>query len=116
MDCKLNNCSWWSEKGCTASDEGAFCPLKKMTESSSAEWQDHDAALIAKDDDITNPSHYTYGKIECIDYIRDKNFDFCLGNAIKYITRAGRKGDAIKDLRKAIQYIEFEIEKLGGWI
>ena len=64
MDCKLNNCSWWSEKGCAASDEGAFCPLKKMTESSSAEWQDHDAALIAKDDDITNPSHYTYGKIE----------------------------------------------------
>ena len=49
MECKLNNCSWWSAEGCTASDEGAFCPLKKMTESSSAEWQDHDAALIKQE-------------------------------------------------------------------
>lgn len=49
MECKLNNCSWWSKDGRTASDEGAFCPLKKMTESNNAEWQDHDAALIKQE-------------------------------------------------------------------
>ena len=35
--------------------------------------------------------------------------NFNLGNAVKYVSRAGRKGDKIEDLRKAIQYIEFEI-------
>lgn len=49
MECKVINCSWWSKDGCTASDEGAFCPLKKMAESNNAEWQDHDAALIKQE-------------------------------------------------------------------
>ena len=40
--------------------------------------------------------------------------NFNLGNAVKYVSRAGRKGDKIEDLRKAIQYIEFEIEELEG--
>ena len=39
-------------------------------------------------DNIKHPSHYTYGKIECIDFILDKNLDFPLGNAVKYIVRA----------------------------
>ena len=34
------------------------------------------------------------------------------GNAVKYISRAGRKGSAVEDLRKAIQYLEWEIERL----
>ena len=56
-------------------------------------------------DNILHPSHYTYGKIECIDYIIDKEFNFCLGNAIKYITRAGKKENEEyqKDLEKAIK-------------
>lgn len=65
-----------------------------------------------QNDPVNHPEHYTYGTIECIDYITDKQFDFCLGNAIKYITRAGRKKDVIEDLRKAIWYIEKEIEVL----
>lgn len=65
-----------------------------------------------ENDSVNHPEHYTYGKIECIDYITDKQFDFCLGNAVKYITRAGHKQDAIEDLRKAIWYIEKEIEVL----
>lgn len=63
-------------------------------------------------DPVNHPSHYTYGNIECIDYIEDKNFDFNLGNAIKYITRAGHKADAIEDLEKAVFYINREISKL----
>lgn len=73
-------------------------------------------------DNIKHPSHYTYGKIECIDFILDKKLDFPLGNAIKYIVRAGHKASAdktllekqIEDLKKAIQYIEFEIKFLKG--
>ena len=66
---------------------------------------------------VSHPSHYTDTKIEVIDFIVDKKFDFCLGNAIKYICRAGKKDPTktIEDLRKAIQYINFEIDKvLGG--
>ena len=44
-------------------------------------------------DKINMPDHYAGTKIEVIDYIEDKNLCFCLGNAIKYISRAGRKLD-----------------------
>lgn len=63
-------------------------------------------------DDVSNPSHYTDGrKYEPRKVIADWGLNFNLGNAVKYISRAGRKGDKIEDLRKAIQYIEFEIEE-----
>jgi len=67
---------------------------------------------IQDDDPVSHPSHYTTGKIEVKDYIADKNFNFFLGNVIKYVSRAGLKGDAVTDLMKARQYIDFEIERL----
>lgn len=75
-----------------------------------------------KTDAVAHPAHYTYGKIECIDFILDKQLDFPLGNAVKYIVRAGRKKSAtktdeekrIEDLRKAIQYLQFEIDHIEG--
>mgnify|MGYP003045773409 CR=1 FL=1 len=64
-------------------------------------------------DVVSHPSHYTEGrKYEPRKVIADWGLNFNLGNAVKYISRAGRKGDKIEDLRKAIQYIEFEIEEL----
>jgi len=59
-------------------------------------------------DNVNHPSHYTYGKIECIDFIMDKDLDFCRGNAIKYIIRAGRKEGSpwYEDIEKAIKYLE----------
>lgn len=48
-------------------------------------------------DPVNHPSHYTYGKIETIDYIEDKGLGFNLGNAVKYISRAGHKYDTIED-------------------
>lgn len=61
--------------------------------------------MFDKENDVVNhPSHYTTGKIEVIDYIEDKDFGYHLGNAIKYISRAGKK-DPTKtkeDLEKAI--------------
>lgn len=64
-------------------------------------------------DPVNNPRHYTEGRQhEPIDVIEDWGLDFQLGNAVKYISRAGRKGNAVQDLRKAIWYIEREISKL----
>lgn len=56
--------------------------------------------------------HYQDGGIEPIDYINSHNFNFNIGNCIKYCSRAGLKGDAIEDLQKAIHYLQFEIERL----
>ena len=56
--------------------------------------------------------HYQSGGIEPIDFINSHNFNFNIGNCIKYCARAGLKGDAITDLKKAIDYLNFEIERL----
>ena len=67
-----------------------------------------------KNDPVNHPSHYTDGKIEVIDYIKDKGLGFCLGNAVKYISRAGKKDPEkeIEDLRKADWYIILRIKEL----
>lgn len=63
---------------------------------------------------VNHPNHYNSGKIEVIDYIEDQNLNFSRGNAIKYISRAGKKDPAaeIEDLEKAAWYINREIERL----
>ena len=62
---------------------------------------------------IKHPSHYTAGrKYEPKDVIRDWELNFNLGSVVKYISRAGRKGDKIEDLEKARQFLDFEIEAL----
>lgn len=65
-------------------------------------------------DAVNHPSHYTDGKIEVIEYIEDKKLDFCLGNAVKYISRAGKKDPSktIEDLEKAKWYLERKIKQL----
>lgn len=73
-----------------------------------------DPVKLNKDsfDVIHRPSHYTEGrKYEPRKVIADLDLSFNLGNAVKYLARAGRKGAKIEDLRKAIQYIEFEIDE-----
>ena len=73
-------------------------------------------------DNVNHPQHYTWIKelcgIEVIDITR--HMDFCLGNAAKYILRAGHKKDAsltdtdkkVEDLKKAIWYINDEIKRI----
>lgn len=64
-------------------------------------------------DAVSKPSHYTEGrKYEPKDVIRDWDLNFNLGNAVKYVARAGRKDDIIQDLKKARQYLDFEIDYL----
>lgn len=67
---------------------------------------------------VNHPRHYSSlpatcecGKpIECIQVVRHCDFD--IGNAIKYLWRAGHKGDALEDLKKAAWYINDKIEQL----
>ena len=64
---------------------------------------------------INHPDHYAAGReYEPIDVIEDWDLDFCLGNALKYISRAGRKDPSktVEDLKKAIWYIDREIRKV----
>lgn len=66
-------------------------------------------------DPVNSPSHYAEGRqYEPINVIEDWQLNYRLGNAVKYISRAGRKQDAVEDLRKAVWYIEREIESLEG--
>ncbi len=79
---------------------------KKLT--SYEEQQASDSA-----DDICHPAHYTShpSGVECIEITEE--FSFNIGNAIKYLWRAGLKGDALSDLRKAEWYIRREISRRG---
>lgn len=59
---------------------------------------------------VAHPSHYTQGKVECIDALRaclgPEGFrGFCRGNAIKYLWRLGHKGNPDVNLAKAQQYL-----------
>lgn len=77
---------------------------------------------IKSEERVCHPSHYTWLKelcgIEVIDIVR--HMDFCLGNAVKYIMRSGRKSEngmsdkekTIEDLKKAVFYINDKIKLL----
>jgi len=63
-------------------------------------------------DKVNHPEHYRKhpSGIECIQVT--EHMGFCLGNAIKYIWRAGHKGSVLEDLKKARWYLDREIERL----
>lgn len=77
---------------------------------------------MAKKDNVNHPKYYTSDPsgIECIDITRHRNFN--IGNAIKYLWRAGLKEDKdrklidkqVEDLNKAVWYLVDEIHRLGG--
>ena len=66
---------------------------------------------MAQFDAVNHPAHYTAhpSGVECIQITEHMNF--CIGNAMKYLWRAGLKKDAITDLEKAIWYIKREIAR-----
>jgi hypothetical protein len=66
---------------------------------------------IFNEDKVNHPRHYKShpSGIECIQVTEHLNF--CLGNAIKYIWRADDKENDIEDLRKAVWYVNREIER-----
>lgn len=58
--------------------------------------------------DPTSPAHYDFNGVQVIDITR--HLSFPLGNVVKYVTRAGRKGDVLEDLLKAQVYLTWAIE------
>ncbi len=74
-----------------------------------------EAARIAREapirDNVNKPSHYNQGQIEPIDVITDWQLDFCLGNTVKYISRAEHKDNYLQDLYKARYYLNREIKE-----
>ena len=62
--------------------------------------------------DPTNPPHYKTPGPEVIQLTRHLNFN--RGNAVKYLCRAGKKGDEVEDLKKALWYVADEIQRLTG--
>jgi hypothetical protein len=65
---------------------------------------------IPQVDMVNSPAHYKVGGIETIDFIEAKGLSYNLGNVVKYVTRAGHKGDRKQDLEKARWYLTREIE------
>lgn len=82
---------------------------------------DDDGNEIVKNsgnNNVDHPSHYTFGDIEVIDYIRDKltptEFQgYCMGNVLKYVSRWRHKGGA-EDLKKARNYLNWGIDSAEG--
>ena len=66
-------------------------------------------------DHVNHPPHYCADRYyEPIDVIEDWGLGFHLGNAVKYISRAGRKDDELTDLKKALWYVQRRIKQLEG--
>jgi hypothetical protein len=63
---------------------------------------------------VDHPEHYQANGIETIEVIEGYNLNFNLGNVIKYILRADKKGNKKQDLEKAQWYLKREIEKFKG--
>jgi hypothetical protein len=68
-----------------------------------------------KPDQVNHPEHYggSESTYEAIKVIEAWELGFCLGNVVKYISRAGKKGSKLEDLKKAQWYLNREIEKLS---
>ena len=69
--------------------------------------------MTIENDPVNHPAHYTKhpSGIECIQITEHMNF--CLGSAMKYIWRAGLKGDAVEDLKKAKWYLDRELDRIA---
>jgi hypothetical protein len=69
---------------------------------------------IQNESKINHPQHYGGDNpYETIKVIEAWQLNFHLGNVVKYISRAGKKGDKIEDLRKAMWYLQREIDNLS---
>ena len=60
---------------------------------------------------VDHPSHYNQGN-ETIEYIESWSMNYNTGNVIKYVTRAGYKDNQLEDLKKAMWYLQREIDRI----
>lgn len=75
--------------------------------------QDDNDAKPLKNDPVNHPAHYTaYPNVEVIEITAQMNF--CIGNAVKYLSRAQFKGKEEEDIQKALWYIRHELDELNS--
>ncbi|MFD5069168.1 DUF3310 domain-containing protein [Streptomyces sp. NPDC058369] len=92
--------------------------LESVYDALSAEPSSDDSNVVTRSDVVNHPSHYADGwsnGAEVIDITEHLNFN--RGNAVKYLSRAGKKGGPekeLEDLQKALWYVSREVERLGG--
>ena len=67
---------------------------------------------MSKDNNAIQPSHYKAGEFDVIAFCQLHDINFDLGNVIKYVTRAGYKNDQLEDLKKAMWYLQREIDRI----
>lgn len=69
---------------------------------------------MAQDEAVNHPAHYggADNPYEAIKVIDAWGLGFCLGNTVKYISRAGKKESRLQDLKKALWYLAHEIETM----
>ena len=106
---------YWGELQRSKSPEGIL-PSTQVEPILSAVESERDRTA---QDMVNSPDHYTAGGVETIDSIqasmlRGEFQAYCRGNAIKYLSRAGRKGPAREDIRKAVWYLEKWLEVEDG--
>lgn len=91
-----------------------MCSVRSVDSCQSGDIVLSGSADTISDDNINHHSHYTDEKIEVADFITDKGLNFCRGNVVKYVARAGKKDPKkeIEDLRKARWYIDREIRRM----
>ena len=96
-------------------EDGTLIPsmqvLKRISEALNIDYKELNVEEDKKEM-VDHPKHYNMGKYEAIDVIEDWNLNFNLGNAVKYISRAGHKDDIVQDLKKSLWYIEREIQRI----
>ena len=111
-NCVLNNAEHWSNP-CEVTNCPEFVVSPESDLDKALSLIESVAETVA-DDPVNHPSHYTDGKIEVIDFIEDKKLGFCLGNAVKYIARAGKKDPSkeVEDLKKAAWYVARRIQEI----
>jgi hypothetical protein len=100
---------WFGAHGvsCTAPETIGACWRKHCQD-----WLPYVKTFDHTKEAVNHPAHYTQVPgIECIEVTR--HFSFTRGNAIKYLWRAGEKGNALEDLQKAVWYIQDEITQLS---
>lgn len=102
----------WRGRGKHQHDIVGYRVISQKPKAETGVWIDPTKTTIREIrlDLVNSPPHYTDGGIEAIDYIAAKlgpdGFrSYCVGNALKYISRAGKKGSTKEDLSKAIWYL-----------
>jgi hypothetical protein len=89
-----------------------------INKNSGAPWTiDEDKPKKKKKEMVNHPDHYGGGDntYEAIKVIEAWDLGFCLGNTVKYISRAGKKDETIQELEKALWYLKREIKKLKSY-